>query len=409
MKRTVSIVAVVLLSLLLCGAAAARLTVSQPSGRMPGTEHRWPTTIWWFDDIESGVNGWTHGDATASSTPHFHVSTFNPYAGGGTYNWYCGDETLTADGGYANSWDDRLDLPSVDWTGSTFPIWTFAYRYDSEVDYDFTYVQAESLGVWADLNRGYNGSSGGWQDLGLYGFQLAAYDNPLVARYRFVSDGAWSDGDGDGDTDGGAFAVDNIKIFDFITSTVYFLDDVEDGTGLCTPSIPAAAGDWWYIADQVCPAASDPHSWHCGDPADTNLVPPNLMNWIQTPYVDISTAVTCTFKFWEHSGVPTVDNDYYTEWVTTDGGTSWYQTGAWWGDFEQCDGWGTSGIVGTSMDAYLPGTLGAFLTYFFTTDNGCGPAVNGPAGIYIDDCSFEGVDEVAVQNRTWGSIKAMYR
>ena len=144
--------------------------------------------------IDSGENGWTHGDFTATATPHFHVDTYMAYAG--LYSWWCGTFDYDADGGYGNSWDDRLAIPELDLTGSTYPILTFAYRYDSEPAYDFTYVQAESGGVYVNLNNGYDGVAP-WTDIGIYGFVLAAYDNPLHARFRFVSDGAWPDEDGD--------------------------------------------------------------------------------------------------------------------------------------------------------------------------------------------------------------------
>jgi hypothetical protein len=96
------------------------------------------------------------------------------------------------------------------------PVLTFAYRYDSEIGYDFTYVQAESNGVYVNLNRGYDGVQP-WTDIGPYGFELSNYDDPLQVRFRFISDGAWSDEDGLYFSVGGGFAVDNIKVYDFAT------------------------------------------------------------------------------------------------------------------------------------------------------------------------------------------------
>lgn len=361
--------------------------------------------IVFFDDMESGANGWQSFDNTAAAPTHFHVSTFNAFD---VNSWYCGDEALTANGGYGNSWDDRLDLPVIDLTGSSFPVWTFAYRYDSEPDYDFAYVQVDSLGTWINLNRGYNGSSAGWQDYGLYGFQLANYGSPLVARYRFSSDGAYSDSDGDYDSDGGAFSVDNIKIFDFMSGTVYFFDDAETG-GLCTPSVPAASGDYWHLIDRSCPAFSDPHSWWCGEDADTTRVPPNLNNSLMSPAIDIAGSASCTLRMLIHAEVPTVDDDYWTEHVSTDGGANWHQISAFWGDFGQCDGWGTSGIDGYDLTPYLPGTTLYYLITFHTTDNGCGPGAAGGAGIMLDDIWVEDWTGSPVEETSWGRVKSLYR
>jgi len=364
--------------------------------------------VLFFDDMESGVNGWTSVDNTATSIPKFHLDTY--YAYQGTYSWWCGEQNAAFAGGdgYANGWDQRLDIPATDIAGASYPILTYAFRHDSEPGFDFTYVQAESNGVYVDLNRGYDGSSGGWQDIGVFGFVLSTYDNPVTARFRFVSDGAWSDGDGLYDSDGGAFMCDNIKIFDYFGGTVYFYDDCEAG-GLCTPSIPASSGDYWHITSRSCPAYSDPNCWWCGDDADTTLTPPNLDNSLISPAVNITGSSVCTLRFLLHAEVPTVDNDYWTEEITVDGGSNWYMTGAWWGDFGQCDGWGTGGIDGVDLSPFLPGSSFQFRLTFYSTDNGCGPGAAGGAGIMLDDTWVEDWTGSPVEETTWGAVKSMFR
>lgn len=386
---------------------AARKDIAQPAGKVDIHNSRSPIILW-FDDMESGTVGWTHVDNTATASPQFHLDGYLAYEG--NYSWWCGrlDPGFAGGDGYANGWDQRLDIPSTDVTGSTYPILTYAYRHDSEPAYDFTYVQAESNGVYVDLNRGYDGSSGGWQDIGVYGFVMLNYDNPLRIRFRFVSDGAWSDADGLYDSDGGAFHCDNVKIFDYFSGYVYFYDDGESG-GLCSPSVPASSGDWWHLIDRACAAYSDPHSWWCGDDADTSLIPPNLNNSLISPAVNIVGSATCTLRFLLHAEVPTVDNDWWEEEVTTDGASTWHQTGAWWGDFGQCDGWGTSGINGVDISPFLPGTSFKFRLTFYTTDNGCGPGAAGGAGIMLDDIWLEDWTGSPVERTTWGQVKAMYR
>ncbi len=362
----------------------------------------------WYDDMESGPGEWTTLDHTAGAVPRFHVDTY--MANYGTYHYWCGSFDYDADGGYGNSWDERLELPAVDVTGAYYPVLTFAYRHDSEAGYDLTFVQAESASVWLDMHGGYDGSSGGWQDLGSYGFVMTDYDNPIVARFRFISDGAWSDEDGNYTSDGGAFMVDNIKIFDFYGGVEYFYDDVEDGTGLCTPAVPGAAGNYWHIIDRLCPAYSDPHSWWCGDDADTGLIPGNIDNSLTTPRISLYALTgtsTCTLRYAMHMEVPPSDGDGIYEFVSTDGVT-WYQTGAWWGDFEQCDGWAASGFDGIDLTSLLPASNVWYRFRFSTDDNGCGPGVAGGAGIMIDDVWVEATD-TPVEQSSWGSIKAFYR
>jgi hypothetical protein len=270
-------------------------------------------------------------------------------------------------------------------------------------------VQAESGGVYVDLNRGYDGQAG-WTDIGVYGFVLLPYDNPVRARFRFLSDGAWSDEDGLYLSVGGGFAVDNIKIFDYFGGYEYFYDS-EPGAreGECVPGIPASAGDYWHLIDRACPAYSDPHSWWCGDDADTSLIPPNLNNSLISPEVNIVGAVTCTLRMLVHAEVPTVDNDYWTEAVSVDGGANWTTMYAYWGDFGQCDGWGTAGISGIDISSLLPGTSFQFKMTFYTTDNGCGPGAAGGAGVMLDDTWLEDWTGSPVEETSWGSIKAMYR
>jgi len=404
LKRTLCILVVTAAVFALVATATAKTTVADYTTKVDPPDSRSPVVLY-FDDMEGGTAGWTTSDNTATATTHFHLDTYMAYEG--TYSWWCGTFDYDTDGGYGNSWDDRLLIPTTDLTGATYPILTYAFRHDSEAGYDYTYVQAESMGVFVNLNRGYDGTAP-WTDIGLYGFILGTYDNPLNARFRFLSDGAWSDQDGLYASVGGGFACDIVKVFDYFGGYIYFFDDGETG-GVCLPGIPSSAGDYWHIIDRACPAYSDPHSWWCGDDADTTLTPPNLNNSLISPAVSIVGSGTCTLRMLLHAEVPTVDNDYWTEEVTVDGGGSWVMTGAWWGDFGACDGWGTSGIAGIDISALLPGTAFQFKLTFYSTDNGCGPGAAGGAGIMLDDTWLEDWTGSAVEESSWGSIKAMYR
>ncbi len=341
-----------------------------------------------FDDMESGENGWTHIDNTAAGELRFHVDSYLAYDG--SYSWWCGTFDYDANGGYGNDWLDALCIPPTDISGATYPTLTYAYRHDSEIGYDFTFVQAESAGAYVNLQGGYNGVAP-WTDIGAYGYLLSGYDNPLKLRFLFDSDPLWSDEDGLYLSNGGAFMVDNVEIYDYFGGYVYFYDDVESG-GLCFPGTVPVSGDWWHIIDRACPAYSGTHSWWCGDDADTSLIPPNLNNSLISPWVDVSGVTTCTLKCAVHFAIPTVDNDYLAI-SATNNGVDYIDLVAHWGDFGTCYGWG--GTLLRGLDLALPehGLLPAdsirVKFTMFTTDNGCGPGGAGDAGVMIDDVVIE--------------------
>ena len=205
--------------LLVVSSSTAAPKHREDTAHIPAPLARDRAFLLWHDDNESGGTGWTHGDNTATATPHFHVDTYYAWPGG-TYSYWCGElnPDFTGGDGYGNAWDERLLLPPLDLSSpqAVYPVLTFRFRHDCEPDYDYTYVQAESTGHYVNLNRGYDGVQP-WTDIGPYGFELSDYDDPLQVRFRFISDGAWSDEDGLYLSVAGGFAVDNIKVYDFST------------------------------------------------------------------------------------------------------------------------------------------------------------------------------------------------
>jgi len=399
---------VLAITALFAGMAAAKLTVATPAYELEGSNRT--NTEFWFDDMEGDVSGYSTTDFSAGTVPHFHWDTYMAYLGSGM-SWWCGNFDYDTDGGYGNAWDDKLVIPELDLTSAIIPVLTYAFRHDSEAGFDYTYIQAESLGVYVNLNKGYDGVAP-WNDIGSYGFLLATYDrDPFRARFRFMSDGGWSDQDGDYMSVGGGFACDNVKVFDAYTGAVLFFD-TEPGADDCYPQLPpAAAGDFWHLIDRMCPAYSDPHSWWCGIDADTSLVPPNLQDGLFSPTVDISAAAACTAYMAVHFAVPTVDDDYCAFYGSA--GFGYYGIKAYWGDFGTCDGWGGFGYIHgfdiTQFDA-PPFGMGGFLWIMYTTENGCGPGAGGDAGVMIDDVCFEGpLAGTPVEPVSWGSIKSLYR
>ena len=401
-------VAIALFALVLAAGESSAVGPTVETWIVGDVEQTRPTFVLWFDDMESGDNGWTHGDWTATgSAPRFHVDSYMAYGGSGS-SWWCGSFDYDADGGYGNSWYEYLNIPATNVSSAgAYAVLTFALRYDSEPTFDLTHIQAKNFGAWTDLESfdGY----GAWFDIGPSGYLISPYDNPFVGRFLFTSDGAWSDAEGNS-TVGGGFACDNIKLFDFYNSTVFFYDDAESG-GLCFPGHPRASGDYWHRRYDDCSSYSGHYSWWCGDDADTSLIPGLLQNWLDTPWIDISSAWNyCVLRTMVHFEVPTVDNDYLARWVTYDGVT-YYQLNASWGDFGMCSGWsGSYWSIGKQLDLLTPWPQSQVQVShaFYTTANGCGPGAGGGAGVAIDNVLLEG-PHVAVEERSWGSIKAMYR
>ena len=109
MKKLLIVLAVLALGV---GMATAKTMVVPPTTDTDQIGTRvlgQPSTLFLYDNIESGnINGWTHGDYTATTVAHFHVDTYMAYAG--TYSWWCGNFAYDADGGYANSWTDFLKV-----------------------------------------------------------------------------------------------------------------------------------------------------------------------------------------------------------------------------------------------------------------------------------------------------------
>jgi hypothetical protein len=400
MRKLIIVLAVLAFAV---GVASAKQTLYTPRA-VPQQSRAWG--ICFYDDLEPQPEpGWAHGDYTATAVPHFHVDSYLAYAG--TYSWWCGTFAYDADGGYGNSWDDRLTCPAAGWAGYLYPVLTFYFRGDSEPGYDYSYADAESAGAYVHLNRGYDGPHA-W---GSAGFYLGDKDEPAQCRFRFVSDGAWSDADGLYPSAAGAFMCDNIMIWDYYTGTTFFYDDVETG-GLCTPGVPPSAGDFWHTIQNDCMAWSDPTVWVNTDIASgETFVPPGVQNWLRSPDVCIQSAVTCTTYWIQQFFTPTVDNDYWTETMYIDGvGT---QLHAWWGD--QCDsGYGECDhfLGGDDISALLPGLVGYHEWVYYTTDNGAGPDVCNHAGISIDDFAMFGDGcpcPTAVEESSWGRVKSMYR
>ena len=204
-----------------------------------------------FDDSLGGPDpqGWMGVDKTAQLGTFFHFDNFAGLSGGysaleGNQSLWCGArpdtdlefcqyETLP---GYGNSWDQRFE--SVPFSTSGDVTVNFLVRYDTEPGYDFAFLE-------------YLSKSGQWQTLLAFdgqGEMLASAVIPADSlagsakiRFRFESEGAWSDEDGVLDTDG-AIIIDSLTVAD-TNGVVDFQNFEAESPGALT----TLDGDWTAI------------------------------------------------------------------------------------------------------------------------------------------------------------------
>ena len=167
------------------------------------------------------TQGWIGVDATAATDTFFHVDDFAGLADyaplQATKSMWCGlrpsnDPELCNYAtlpGYGNSWDDRLVSTEFATTGDVTV--SFLIKYDTEPGYDYwhlDYVRSEN-GYWEELFR-LDGQADTFLTVTV---PEASLNGSAQFRFRFTSDGAWSDEDGIWNTNG-AIIVDSLIVSD---------------------------------------------------------------------------------------------------------------------------------------------------------------------------------------------------
>jgi hypothetical protein len=399
------IIAVAILALF-AGMAVARGPMEKPMVPYEGQRPQ-PGTQIFYDDMETGAPGWTHFDASVP-TAYWHIDSYMAYSGS---SWWCGTFNYDTDGGYGNNWAQYLETPYLNLTvGTPYPVVRYQYRNDTESGFDFSFCEAESNGVFVPLNRGYDGVHP-WSFNGHY---IGNKDNPAKIRFAFYSDGGYSDADGYYSSVGGAFAVDNVEVWDNQTYEQFFYDDADANVNLI-PITPPSSGDYWSIRSDLCHCWSPTHYWGVQYP-DTTFCMPMLDNWLLTPTVDINPyapATSCTLSFIYQQYVTLASGGNWQELGTNDGGATWYVSGWWYGD--QCGaGYNVCDHFRWWIPLTWPGNFGtgqvrAAWRYFSDVD-GIEPASCNYSGLTIDDVYIYVYEPPSpVEESSWGKIKSMYK
>ncbi len=178
----------------------------------------------WYDFEPYSWQGWTRHDETAQPGNFFHVDDFAGLSGGsfgrlvpieGTKSMWCGarpdgnDDYLCSwydAPGYGNGWSQWLTTGAIAFTGAV----TLSYHivWDSETGYDVTKVEYDTGGDnWEDM-ASYDGAGNA-----VASHVIATTQARTKLRFRFDSDGAWSDQDGLWNSDGGCI-IDSITVVD---------------------------------------------------------------------------------------------------------------------------------------------------------------------------------------------------
>ncbi len=170
--------------------------------------------------------GWTGVDLTLPEGPFWHIDTYycaNLDPGQpDNHAWWCGttfsDDCGTGDyNGYGNNWNDQLEWVGVvadPGSGLTVRL-SAMLNYDNEPGYDYLYLEYEGAGG-PQVVATWNGNGLGVAVNETFALTPADYGglggDEVLLRWRFVSDGAWSDEDCLHPTQGAA-QIDLIEVF----------------------------------------------------------------------------------------------------------------------------------------------------------------------------------------------------
>jgi M6 family metalloprotease-like protein len=113
--------------------------------------------------------------------------------------------------GYGNGWVERISR-EFGYDGSSGPIWLdYDYRYDSELNYDYTYARIDVGGTVTNLAT-YHGTGTGSAHIDLAPYLVGSGVSTYTVYFEFNSDYAWSDEDVTAATTCGPFVFDNVAL-----------------------------------------------------------------------------------------------------------------------------------------------------------------------------------------------------
>ena len=251
-----------------------------PDGILRDAQSVADTTELAFFDFENGTTpdaqGWVSIDVTAQLDEYFHVADGTELNGGtfgsllpleGTQSLWCGaspgsDPELCRYAtlpGYGNQWEqlwvsNTLNCDSVQLS--------YKVQWDSEANYDLTYVEYYDDDTSAWISLPVNGGEGAYHAAGsmIETFAITPSNDNTRIRFLFESDAAYSDEDGLDSSDG-AVLIDSVTVecYNDGVRTMLVFENFEGES----PGARITDDGWWSA--QPAPAYGDFASLYPGN------------------------------------------------------------------------------------------------------------------------------------------------
>ena len=162
--------------------------------------------IAFFDDVESGLDGWWTYDGTGAGDL-WHITTTRYHSS--SHSWYCGNETT---GSYNNNMYNYLVSPSIDLSNAvaaTLSFWMYMHIED-HVDYLYLWIYDGSNFVLVEQWTGYES----WTKISVDLSQFAG--KKIWLYYIFYSDGynTWS-----------GVWLDDIEVKKYVVGNLTYYDE----------------------------------------------------------------------------------------------------------------------------------------------------------------------------------------
>ncbi len=241
-------------------------------------------------NLHAYMEGWVGVDISRVDAPYFRRMTTSDFAGtpcvgaaaglGGSASLWVGVTTAEAESlcyaagrGYGEYWNVCMEQEFV-YNGTGGVNWSYDYVNDTEEGFDYSYAMVDTSDTEdpVELWR-VTGTESGSASLPLVpGESLRSNPGPVVLRFCFRSDGAYSDQDGSFATDCGPLAIDDISVTGGGIAHVATFESGADGWTLM-PEVPGPGGDWSDLRNisSLTNPVSIPCDAYCGV-QDTVLV-----------------------------------------------------------------------------------------------------------------------------------------
>ena len=328
-----------------------------------------------FDDMESGVGGWT---ATGLWHQVSNSSCISPGYSSPTTSWYYGQDTSC---NYNTGSRNTGSLTSPEIKGITSDS-TLSFKYWRQVEsysgsYDRTYVEVSSDGGGTWTNVWHKDSRDASQAMWLQSEEIsltAFAGNSILVRFTFDTVDGISNGFN-------GWFIDDVSVTsESKTAATAYIDDMESGVGGWT-----AAGLWHQVSNSSCisPGYSSPTtSWYYGQDTSCNYnTGSRNTGSLTSPEIQgITSDSKLSFKYWRQ--VESYSGSYdktYVE-VSSDGGGTW--TNVWNKDSRDASQAMWLQAQEISLAAFAGNSISIRFT-FDTVDSG----YNNFNGWFIDDVS----------------------